>query len=165
MFRAELDTRAISIPYDEARESMQLHTHLGKQVLFAHLAFPLPRVQPDQPCEIVAGEHELRPVLSSFGIPLIRSRAPEREGQTDDKTEHGEEDIGHGNYSGSETFWSSEERGSSNVRLVKYLETQVIRVAHARMKVIGRTISGRILPCRRIKTGHLECLSVSRGPI
>lgn len=66
---------------------------LVKQVFLTKLALAFLGVNPDCPCQVLADEDELTPVLATFGVALIGRACPERNGQTNDETKDGEKQI------------------------------------------------------------------------
>ena len=67
----------------------------GEQVGLAVLAFSLLGVHPDEPGQVPGGLDELGPVFAAFDVALVGARGAEGDAQTDDETEHGEQEIGY----------------------------------------------------------------------
>jgi hypothetical protein len=69
---------------------------LGEEVLFAELGIfgvSLVYVNPDETCEVLRCERQLRPVFATVVVALICGGATEAEGKTNDETEDGEKEL------------------------------------------------------------------------
>ena len=69
---------------------------LGEKVLFTELGVLLVSfvdVDPDQACEVLRCESELRPVFATVIVALIGGGTTKAEGETDDETEDGKKEL------------------------------------------------------------------------
>jgi hypothetical protein len=141
------------------------YLQFANEVCLAQVSLTLFDADPDGAGHNLRGRYDLRPELTTVWIPLIRRRATERETQTDNETEHGKQkrvDLDYAKYQFSVLGIASPV--SVHIRGYTIFEINVMHVAHPEIKIKGKIIFGSTLPCIRMKNGHLECLSMLRGP-
>lgn len=67
--------------------------HLGEQVFLAEVTLALGNVHPNGSGEVLTNQLQLRPVLATLGVTLVGRRGSERDGETDNETKHGEQQV------------------------------------------------------------------------
>ena len=73
----------------EQRDDVQF----GQKILLAQVAFTLIRMDPDGAGQVLADELQLTPVFPAFCVSLIGRARAERDCETDDKTEDGQQQV------------------------------------------------------------------------
>lgn len=70
-----------------------INVQFGQKVLLAQLAVALVCVDPDGTDQVLANELNLTPVLPAFHVALVCRACAEGDGETDDETKDGEQQV------------------------------------------------------------------------
>ena len=141
---------------DGERHQHVAEGYLGEQV-FGRVIRSLFGVHPDQSRETGHDAGQLRPELAPFTVSLVCGCATERQCQTNNETEDGEEDAIDAD---CDTCQRVNDIGTTEMEYLlsgyKSLAIQVMHVLQRVMNERGRIIAGTTLPRTLKKMGHRE---------